>query len=83
MFNFLQNKKMIKASFTKDGKRANIVIGTKLTPMNLMYLLYYMTKHAAPALKMEHRQLLNKLVDFDKNIERAKRDEEKAKRYGK
>ncbi len=47
-----------------------------------MILLYMTIQQIAKGLKVDHRHLLNKLIDLDKRIVRNSKDEIKQAKYG-
>lgn len=66
MLNFLF-KPTIKAKLMKDGKGADITT-RNITARQTFLLLYLLMKQLAKDLGMEPRQLMNSVIDLDKQI---------------
>lgn len=75
MFNFLK-KRQIKSTLIKGGKHVKVSI-SNVTREDTMIMLFLTIKEVAKFMRMDHRQLLNKLVDLNKTVDKAKKREEK------
>lgn len=73
-------KPRIIAKLIRGGSAVSVKVSSATSVEQIFLILFMLTKQLAQMLKMEHRQLLNKLVDFDKQIIKNAKQEEKAVR---
>lgn len=79
MFNFFK-KPTIKARLIKGGKQASVTL-SNVSAEQTMILLFMTMQQIAVAMNMETRQLMNKVIDLDKTIVKAKKVEERINKY--
>lgn len=81
MFKFITKlrKPTIKAQLINKGTQAKVVF-TNVASDQVMILLFMTMKQIAKSLGMEPRALMNRVIDLDKSIVKAKKDEEKEAR---
>lgn len=75
MFKFLIKPK-IKATLINKGSSVKVSI-INATAEQTMIILFLLIKQVAKSLNLEHRQLLNRIIDLDKNIVRAQNRDKK------
>ena len=75
-------KPQIKAKLVKGGSRAKVEIINATLDQSLT-IIYMQVRHIARMMKIDQRHILNRLIDIDKRIARAKKQEYKQARYGK
>lgn len=74
-------KPTINARMIKKGAQVKVKI-INANADQTMILLYMTIKQIALSLKVDHRHLMNKLVDLDKRIIKNSKDEIKQAKYG-
>lgn len=75
MFKFLFKPKLT-ATLIKGGTQARVK-AKHMKPDELLILMYMTINQVASYLKMDRRQLMNKIIDLDKIISRDKKKKEK------
>lgn len=81
MFNFLR-KPTIKARLTNKGEKAKVDL-INITKHQQFVLLHMIVKQIANGMNMDHRYVLNRLIDMDKQIIKGRKEEERQAKYGK
>lgn len=81
MFNRFR-KPTIKARLIEGGAKAKVDM-INITRQQTFVLLHMVVKQVAAQLKLDHRFVLNRLLDIDRDITRERKKEEKQARYGK
>jgi hypothetical protein len=75
MFKFFF-KPQIKATLIKGGSQVKMKI-RNATREQTMILMYLTVRQVAKALKMQERELMNKIIDLDKTIIKSQKLEQK------
>lgn len=81
MFKFLR-KPTIKASLINRGKNSKVTV-SNASNTQILVLLFSLVKQIASMMKIDHRHLINKLTDLDKQIVKTNKKQEKSVRYKK
>jgi hypothetical protein len=81
MFNFFK-KPTLKTTLVADGTKAKVKI-RNANQSQVIILLYYAIKQTALHMRIDHRHLMNKLIDIDKTVVKSQKQEVKKSRYGK
>lgn len=81
---FSFGKPRVTAKLIKKGSQAKVKMYNLTDQNEILILLFLMTKALAPKMRMEHRQLMNKVIEMDKVIlKNHKLLEKKVKGYKK
>lgn len=79
MFKFFR-KPTIVAKLIDKGHNSKVTL-INISPKDTIILLFSITKQIAAIIKMDHRALLNRLIDIDKGIIKTKKEQTKAVKY--
>jgi len=81
MFNKFR-KPTIKARLTDGGSKAKVDM-INITRHQTFVLLHMVIKQVAAQMRVDHRFVLNRLLDMDRDITRERKKEERQAKYGK
>lgn len=79
MFKFFR-KPTIVAKLIDNGHNSKVSL-INISHKDTIILLFSVVKQIATILKMDHRMLLNKLIEIDKGIIKTNKQQEKAVKY--
>lgn len=80
ILNFLR-RPSITARLVAGGTKAKVYL-TNITKEQQFTLLHMIVKQVAAGMKMDHRYVLNRLLDLDKSVVKARKEEERQAKYG-
>lgn len=79
MFNFFKTP-TIKARLIHKGTKAKVSF-RNINKTDVVVLLFSVVKQTAQMLKIDHRQLMHKLILLDKQIVKSHKEEVRAEKY--
>lgn len=80
MLNFLR-RPSITARLVAGGEKAKVYL-TNITKEQQFVLLHMIIKQIAAGMKMDHRYVLNRLLDMEKSVTKARKEEVRQAKYG-
>jgi len=75
-------KPTLKAKLIKGGTQAKVNL-INMSAEQTLILLYMTILQVAKMMRKDHRHIMNRLIDLDKQIIRTQKEEEREAKYGK